>query len=405
MSITQRVALRYKIAMSIGDPKAILDRIEEFVETRWKALEQAVPEAREGLRISLEYRGIRDIPPEVQAKTKVWNSNKYDFILMPDMSFKWLRARDAHELFLAILQQYSLPPALRKRVEAAAKFFGRSRINRPQAEEAIETFVKLMASYREYIDVAKQALNQGTSHTETVDTRIPAGPFTLVNTGGFSSAIMTEVAEVVEKAAQLMRGIGLGHVCYGEVLVSNTVSSKSNVLAFYLVEKDEVFVRANLKGKQVDTVRTMCHELGHRLEHKFLKDRARDIAVLYRRMSNDDHTMMRDEIRRIMDDPNLKPKVGDELVSNGKVYVIDGYDVNRNAQFIVKLYKKDEPTAKAHISLLGYAEIKGLLSTSGKFITPYAKKSPSENFAEMIAFHAMGKLPGPLVEMLEPLLK
>jgi hypothetical protein len=39
------------------------------------------------------------------------------------------------------------------------------------------------------------------------------------------------------------------------------------------------------------------------------------------------------------------------------------------------------------------------------FITSYAEKGgPSENFAEMVAFYALGKLPKGLVDLLEPIL-
>ena len=38
--------------------------------------------------------------------------------------------------------------------------------------------------------------------------------------------------------------------------------------------------------------------------------------------------------------------------------------------------------------------------------TPYAEKGgPNENFAEMVAYYALGKLPPGLVELLEPILQ
>jgi hypothetical protein len=41
-----------------------------------------------------------------------------------------------------------------------------------------------------------------------------------------------------------------------------------------------------------------------------------------------------------------------------------------------------------------------------EFITAYAKRGgPAENFAEMVSFYAVGKLPKEQVELLEPLLR
>ena len=413
-TLTQRVVRRFlfgttKTAVAIGNPKEILEKIlNRFHDTKLEEFEKLLPEAREGLRLYQEQLKGYHTTPEIEQKIKTWHSVRYDYAIQPGFTFRVFKNLGAHELYLAILQQYQLSPKLRKAIEAASKFFSRSTIHKPKDDlAALALFDKTITDYRKHFAVAQLALEQGILHGEESQTKIRAGAFTLVNTGGFDQDTMLQVAGVVEKADKLMRGIGLGKVCYGDILVTNTLA-RANVLAFYYASKDELFVRANFRGNLEEIIRTICHELGHRAEH-FLKDKQHEIAKLYRLMAHDEQAFQEQEEQRLLSDPSLKPKPGEEVCSKGKVYVVDEYTIGARRGFhipwVVKLHQKDKPQARGQIDLLGYAKLKGIIGHSmGKFVTPYAKKSPSENFAEMVSFYAIGKLPETLIELLKPII-
>jgi len=158
----------------------------------------------------------------------------------------------------------------------------------PRHAEHVLAYAKLLKEFRQQVAIAYEAIQKGKTHAaEGATTKLNAGPFKVVNTGGFSDEAMEEAAKAVMKAAQLLSGIGLSRICYGDVLVSNTLTSRSNVMAFYLIGKDEMFVRANVRA-DADIVRFICHELAHRLEHKFLKAKGHEIAGLYRTLATKD---------------------------------------------------------------------------------------------------------------------
>ena len=318
-------------------------------------------------------------------------------------------------LFFSILRRYSLEPKLRKKIEACARFYSKSRVNHPKRGEEQQVYEKFLELYKEQFDLAKEAIETGKIKGSEDDTEIhslQAGPFTVVNTGGFSEEVMNEVVSAVEKANSAIQSKGLSQVCYGDVLVSNTLYKGNSTLAFYMYGKDELFVRANLKKlkDRVDTVQTIIHELGHRFENKFLKDKNK-MNAMYRKLSNQESQEEQD----LLKDESLRPVPGDELkqLKNGEMisYVVTkvGYDK-------VHLQMKDEPRVTAKISLLGWISLPSSLKTGASadagakipthsvFVTNYAKTNPSECFAEMFAFYCLGKLPADQVAMMEDVL-
>ena len=315
-------------------------------------------------------------------------------------------------LFFSILRRYSLDPKLRKKIEACARFYSKSRVNNPKRGEEQQVYEKFLELYKEQFELAKTAIETGKTKGSEDDTEVhslPAGPFTVVNTGGFSEEIMTEVVAAVEKANAAIQSKELSQVCYGDVLVSNTLYKGNSTLAFYMYSKDELFVRANLKKlkESVDTVRTVIHELGHRYENKFLKDKNK-MNAMYRNLANQEAKA--DE--ELLKDESLRPAPGDELKQAAGTYVVTkvGYDK-------VHLQMKDQPNLKGTISLLGWISAPAALKTGASasatakipthsvFVTNYAKTNPSECFAEMFAFYCLGKLPADQVEMFEEVLK
>lgn len=312
-------------------------------------------------------------------------------------------------LFFAILRQYSLDPKLRKKIEACARFYSKSRVNTPKRGEEQQVYERFLELYKEQYELAKTAIESGKTKGSEDDSEVhslPAGSFTVVNTGGFPEEVMQEIVSLVQKASVAIESKGLSQVCYGDVLVSNTLYKGNNTLAFYMYNKDEMFIRANLKKlkDKVDSVHTIIHELGHRFENKFLKDKKK-MNEIYRKLREQEYK----EEAELLKDESLRPVPGDELKQAAGTYVVTkvGYDK-------VHLQMKDEPKVTGTISLLGWisapsslktgASASTYLPTHSVFVTNYAKTDPSECFAEMFAFYCLGKLPADQIEMFEGIL-
>jgi hypothetical protein len=399
MDLVARVALRYalKVADAIGDPTTIIRKFEEVL-TRFASLEPLIPEMKDAWAVIQQADPNN---PNFAPASRFYSSNKFDFFYKVKNGYVQFY-NVAFELWLAFLQQYELTPVLRKRVEAASKFYSRRSVQKPAFGKEVEVYEKYLATYRDQLELAKtilaQAKTRGQGGTDAGSPAKKAGPFTIVNTGGFPDETIEEAAKVVETAAELLHRKGLSKVCYGEILLANTLS-KANVLAFYLVGNDEMFVRANLKGKQHDAVRTVVHELAHRLHFKFLKSKDRDIRSIYFKLGMKE----KDRQRAIINNPALRPQPGEKLVSKGKTYEVANvvYDT-------VHLHQEGDPKAKATVPLVAWLEMKGVdTSTHGAstFVTTYAKKNHEENFAEMVAFWCLNKLPEDQAVMLEEVLK
>ena len=404
MDLVRRIAVRHALrtADAVDDPEGALKEIErldlvrkfEGFVTTFAELEPLVPKMREA-------EAVMQQPDHPQQATmmRFWSDNRYKFLFKVTHGYKTLRNIAGYDLFLAFLQQYDLPPALRKKVEAADKFYSRASIQKPPRGKEVEVYLKYLTAYRDHLELAKAVLSQGQPRgqggTDVGAKTKQAGPFTVVNTGGFSDETVEEAAKVVAHAAGLLQKKGLSRVCYGEILLSNTLS-RASVLAFYLKEKDEMFVRANLKGKQHDAVRTVIHELGHRLHFKFLKSKDRDIRAIYYKLG----TKEQDRKRELINEPSLRPQPGETLVSKGKTYEVQRVDYDK-----VHLILKDQPERKATMPLVAWIEMKGLdWAKPSTFVTPYAAKNHEENFAEMIAAWCADRLPAEQVTMLEAVL-
>jgi hypothetical protein len=414
-----RVAARWqrRLADIIGDPVSLI-RNFEIVVNDLAVLEKDIPWMQEAEKVWNEegkfwsHVDIQRMRTEADPKYKKnmeYRNYLHDFVLKVKFSSHGFQRAQAPFLFLGILQQYDLPPNVRKSVEAAAKYHS-SRRKAPSRDDALQAYMKMMSLIRGQLDAAKAAIMLGKprgsaeGQPEAGQADLRAGPFRIVNTGGFDDKTMAEVQAVVEKSAQLLQAKGISQVLYGDVLVSRTLS-KQNVLAFYLPQKDEMFVRANLRGKQHDAVRTICHELGHRLHFKFLKAKDQEIRRIYAQVARKtDWATKKNKIQEVLKDHPVLP--GDTLVGKkNTIYEVTGTGYGKGG-IQVELRRKDNPTLKAHIGLEGYLMTKGLLTDQdlSSFVTSYAQRNHEENFAEMIAFYCLDKLPEDQVEMLKAVL-
>jgi hypothetical protein len=419
MNLAERVAGRFIQAEAIGDPKGFLvdfargvERVEispdTIAEARkliienntfYQAQVDALRKKRaENPSLPMGSRRVERVPGSAEAdmlaaRAYVVVTNAWKFLAEP-----------GHKLFLSILQTLALPPALRKKVEIASRVYIKKWVkprvkNKYGFERALEYFdiyEKFIGGVHDHLDLAKKAIAQGKAHAEEGPqaTKVRVGDFVLVNTGGFNEKVMGDVAEVMKKAQSLAKSSGFGSVCYGEVQVTNTIS-KGNVLAFYLIANDELFVRANVKS-EIDSVRTVLHELGHRYEKKFLAGKDREIQKLYYLLSGQERDLDKKK-------QEARPKPGEIWAPPNSKYeyqVLYTQVTMRGTQ--VHLQRVDNPKAIAQVSLEGYLQGKGDFQHRNfddqpdykGFVTDYAKKGgPSENFAEMFSFYCMGRLP------------
>ena len=387
--------------MALGAPP------EKLKEVRLNGMEELISESEDGKR-----RQVRDLTYEVTTHAA---------------QHGWGKIQDvAQNLCFAILQQLVLPPKARKSVEAIAKFYARTprvstrgKTYEEARAKAVQNYLDLLEDFRKQEKVFEVVLTQGKQHSAEGEgaTRVKAGPFTLVNTGGFKPEQMKNIAKLAEEAAQKMAGIWLGKVNYGDILLTNRIE-RANWAAFYVIAKDEMFIRADAKIN-MDTVRTLCHELTHRLEHKFLPGKKHEITQLYATINTHSSFMSDTEM----------PAYGETVEYGGKTLRVEQKDVRRRSVTLADPkppecfvcaekgrdhHENDEehkmPIRRKEVIQMSAAMFYKLKGVEQKvdpldFVTGYAKKGgPGENFAEMVSFYAIGKLPKEQIDLLLPIL-
>lgn len=408
-ALALRVAARYLRAKSFGDPKMLLARFQSTLN-KYRLPENDLREARELLRGS------------------VWDPNNQEHKKAKILAYEASRnvakgsselAEVGQPLFLAILQSYSLHPVLRKKIEAAAKVYAKA--YRPRQKEKsfagiyaeyIEQYEAYFSAAEQHLAAAKEAIKDGKEHSETpaentseVGTKMKVGDFTLVNTGGFPEKTMNEVADLTQKASALLHSSGFGKVCYGNILVTNSLKA-NKVLAFYMLAEDELLVRANFKNAR-DTLRTILHELGHRYQFQFMKGRDAEVKAFYRWMEGEEVDRLKDKRDELL------PQKGDTIEIKGVTWeaVVNTPSVTRDGvKYFVNMISKDEDHLKGKIELEGWLSYKGIKlrdfndPTLRGFVTEYAKRGgPDENFAEVFSVYCLGKLRKDYTEAFEDL--
>lgn len=394
-----KVATRYlgnKLADSLGDPKENLREFEMVLRSL------TIPPEKLAWAKDEMVKWVKESDINVRRAWPGWaeiSALSYDCLFKVKRGFPKI-ASPGHKLFLSLLQTYVLPPGLRKKVEVASRLYLKPKAPNPPKKslyggiDNIVYYEKFMAGLQTHLEVAKQAIAKGKTHAEGGEgaTKIKVGPFTIVNTGGFDEKVMNNIADVMKKATELAKSSGLGEVCYGEVQVTNTVS-RSNVLAFYLVKSDELFVRANVKATR-DSVQTVLHELGHRYQKMFLKNDG-GVAQLYRTLDGQERRKQWGLEKKVK-----KPDPGDTVEAKGQVYVVEMTLPDRRG-YKVHLHYQSDPKRKATVPLETFWQLKGQKARNFDedpnyigFVSDYAKRGgPDENFAEMFSYYCMGQLP------------
>jgi hypothetical protein len=361
----QAIAARVCVAFS-GSEKhlTLMSKILEKLEGKSEYIEQAEAEDRRALMILSIY------PVEV---------------------YKLTQLASLASLFRNILKNYLLAPTERRLIEKASKYFTRSSIRRVRWEKAIEQFKKVKAEYQAFYDAAKRAIARGKPLEEEAVGHLQVGPMRLMNTGGFDPRSMKTVEKALKTAIAALKKKGLGKVCYGEVNLVRTIQRSSSVLAFYTSNSDELFVRGNVKNVS-RLAGDIVHELGHRLEHRFVN--RSDVKSLYRTIKRGEDVSVHDILR----DPSRRPSAGDVLTVDGTRY-----------EFIKPVYMRsgtfagvtDLSNGKAYrIPIASWLDAAGKLGEGSGFVSEYAKTSAGENFAEMVRVYCTTGLPSAQEELL-----
>ncbi len=299
--------------------------------------------------------------------------------------------RQIEKFAFGLLQTYQMTPVQRKAIEAALRVFSKRSVRitykKLGLEGARERYAKLLdycTMFTTFFNVAKTLVASGAVHGEAQDevgaagAKTKAGSFLVTNVGGFSDKVMADVVAAVKKADQLLKASGFSSVCYGDVYVTKTLQ-QANVLAFYVIASDDLFVRANARGN--DLVQTILHEFGHRYYYKSLSNR-NGIYDLYKKISGQ-------EDKREFP----VPSIGDTATYKGVVWTVT--KANLRGVSVVN------PDGRTGFNTLRdwYANkgtLRDFLSDAKYlgFVSAYARKGgPEENFAEMFSYYCMGDLP------------
>ncbi len=413
MELAYRVASRFLCGEVIADPKDKLREFQLLADTFCRHEDFAKAElAKIHAFIEAGTRSDQAARQRLSDELTKSNRERYEIKSEFQLSLNFRRMRpDGQALFWAIIQQYELVPKLRRGIEKGSRFWSKSKLsirlkNKPYSYEAdaeyLKAYVDICSEIRSQVTNAQAAIVAGKLHSDpevAAKTNMTAGAFTLVNTGGFAQKIMDRAQDVAHKAEQAMRSIGQGRACYGKILISQTINNKRTVAAFYHFDSDEMFVRANTPDDW-DTVRIVCHELAHRLHHKFLQGKQGEIAAIYRRLNTQ-------ELVGVEIPDEIMPQINDTLEVNGKKLTVVKVDRRRNEV----QYKQEGAPANVLYAepVMSWLKKKGIEPHHQPdfrgFITRYAGKNPDENFAEMVSFYALGKLPASQVELLEPVLR
>ena len=409
----RRIAILDREAQGIGDPRTLLEDFEGKVQRFFSDVDwHKLAEARAFLEQMLLHKLTEKMSTDKALQDQYHDASNIAMKAGAKYHVTTFLRPYGLRLFLSLLQSFVLPPALRKKVEAATREYGkknapaRSKYGLAGSIQSIDDLTKHYALVQSHLQLARDAIQTGQAHLAEGEgegaTKVPAGCFVLLNAGGFPAEQVKTVQELAAKADHATHAAEVGQVCYGTIQINNTVGP-ANSMAFYLRDKDEMFVRGNAKPTW-DTLETILHELGHRYENKFLKHGKGAASWLYQNIKMH-------ELARSMEDRSEipKPMPGDPVVLKSGLYHVKNTEYTRG-RFIINLEREGKPDEKPYITMDVWKKLhtKKLETTHPDFrgfVTDYARRGgPAENFAEMFAYYCLKKLPASQVALFEKVL-
>ena len=257
-----------------------------------------------------------------------------------------------------------IPPGKAKLLELTARLFQASKRRPPN-------LIKWYDTNREKLEFLSEV---ATWPERTGEDTLTLGSFEVHNTVGANEKVMAVVVDVFEQAERAIAAMfDFGKVLYGPVFITGQVL-KSGTLAWYYVQTDEVYVRANLK-KGRGELHNLVHELGHRYWYRFLgATKQQAIARWFAR------------IDRLEGTRTEMPKVGEPMPFEMKGHATP------------PIIQRIEGT-HFYIDEHGYLKFEAIWKAireedrRRKYPTPYSSTNEVEFFAEVFAMYVLGTLP------------
>lgn len=272
-----------------------------------------------------------------------------------------------------LIDNLSIPARQAKGVEMLARLFNRARLPKDSVKWHDTNARRWATLLKTYDWGVRQEGDEG---------MFQIGPFTVHNTVGASGRQLEKIRRVVEKAARLARDgttlPGFARTLGGHLYIVGKIG-RPKWAAWYMPQKDAVYLRANIRGISEDeTVRHLIHELGHRYKAKFIDpDLWRRWTDHHRQMSNTPPSVEMPEVGDVLPFPvnNKDAKVAE---ASGTSYTL----VNKET---------GEPLGR-----VGRRKMHSWLRDAAhrmSFPTLYAFTDPEEHLMEALSMKATGTLP------------
>jgi hypothetical protein len=228
-----------------------------------------------------------------------------------------------------------------------------------------------------------------------------------------------EALEALDKATEAVRA-HFPKLLYGDIYISKTLpGSHRGTVAQYVPATDVVYLSTKARGT-VGDVRALCHEFGHRYQHRFWDDRSqweafRDLSLEHRlpvfeTFDRKRRERVADEIldvvharRESRADPPSSPEKNLWIKHLFKTRRQDElWQLTQNAlaggpaeERALRQALAEPPSGDVRIEV-------GVEATKPILVTPYGGTNPSENFCEAFSFYVLGM---PLPEPIQVIMK
>lgn len=230
------------------------------------------------------------------------------------------------------------------------------------------------------------------------ESEVSRGPFKIVPIPGLTKKQVDEALAALDEATSKVHA-KFPQVLYGKVFLSKHL--KKGVSAWYDAVTDTLALNV-LAKKRFNDVYTICHELGHRHDYKFL---SREGKQRYWELST------RKVFETVSFDATLREQMADECLAMVKKKAL-GQALPAMSESLVMWLKSPHPHHKGDVRNLTTAYLQGKLEdkdlhaaikgkedatlSTGKVlhgplaVTPYGATKPSENYAEGFAHFVLG---------------
>lgn len=272
-----------------------------------------------------------------------------------------------------------------------------------------------------------------------IKTAVEAGGFRVVNGGNFDEAQIYMPLRAIERAGRAYREAGLGEVCYGQITLIYPSSGRPERTAYYMGYLDELFVCIDTDDTEDALTVTLCHELGHRYHRRKIGPESSALVQLYEDLAaREAEIVANDPTFPAVGSQHLRLEAGDKRLyavvtdssraEDSITYVYGGVKAREVSGDLVRQVERQYGRlTKKRKEELRWVDIQPVMGTEpitqtfltwrtetlkqkprsddasyDTFVTWYAQAAGfGENFAEMMSFYVLGRLPPKLVERLE----